>query len=775
MKHILYLWLISLTILTSCTKNTPVLSSDKKFLSFGFNSSDNPGLVTDVAGAVNGSDITVAVPSGCDITSLIATFSVSPKAAVTIGNARQTDKKTRNNFSTPLTYTVVAEDGSSANYTVTVTRVLATDKDIITFFFEKSKNPALTEDISCAIDLINKKISCSVPVGTSRASFIASYTVSKGATLKIGSVVQSSGVSQNNFENPVVYTVYAEDGGSCEYLVTVTRILSSEKEMRQFVFEKTRNTELPYDLICEIDTINHKITCQFPSNIPRNKLVATFVSSDYTSVKVNGILQVSGQTSNNFENNVTYDVVAEDNSTLSYFFEPQAEQLPVINTTRIKDKIKALNYQRRTDFQNRNPFPGIEVVPILSTTWNEIKPAGAFSFDCGYIAGDGKIYVSAPVLPEQKALFPDVTVASLFYVCKAFLKHYYKNSEMPLWFINGFAAYEAGVIPGDAAIKSAINSFGGTLPSFTDLNNRTNFTTKNGVAIAYLFGEFLSVFYCWPYWDILETTGDGIVLAPWRFGSFSDFEQKWTRYVNYRIFKDGETRLKWQKESENFRYLYRDADALNFPLFTDTLETAYSGYKEKLGVSFPEKITIMTLPEGESAYINGEPNPGRITGGTAWPSGLALSCATTTADLPRFPSLLRHELAHEFQSLIIKPGISLPAWLNEGFPGFMQMGGMLTPDQKAAWQADANKSMNDAIAYFGHKPTYQDLFVYPSPYFNYYLLGEIMYEFIYSKGGYMAVKSVTEDPVAGFATIGYATPEAFLSAYYTYFDDNWKQ
>lgn len=45
MKHILYLWLISLTILTSCTKNTPVLSSDKKFLSFGFNASDNPGLL----------------------------------------------------------------------------------------------------------------------------------------------------------------------------------------------------------------------------------------------------------------------------------------------------------------------------------------------------------------------------------------------------------------------------------------------------------------------------------------------------------------------------------------------------------------------------------------------------------------------------------------------------------------------------------------------------------------------------------------------------------
>ena len=158
MKHILYLWLISLTILTSCTKNTPVLSSDKKFLSFGFNASDNPGLVTDVAGAVNGTDIIVAVPSGCDITSLIATFSVSPKAAVTIGNTRQTDKKSKNNYSTPLTYTVVAEDGSSANYTVTVTRVLATDKDIITFFFEKSKNPALTEDISCAIDLLNKKI-----------------------------------------------------------------------------------------------------------------------------------------------------------------------------------------------------------------------------------------------------------------------------------------------------------------------------------------------------------------------------------------------------------------------------------------------------------------------------------------------------------------------------------------------------------------------------------------------------------------------------------------
>jgi hypothetical protein len=64
--------------------------------------------------------ITVTVPFGTDITKLTAAFSASAHSTVTVNGAEQTTEATVNNFSSPLMYTVTADDGSSAVYTVTV-------------------------------------------------------------------------------------------------------------------------------------------------------------------------------------------------------------------------------------------------------------------------------------------------------------------------------------------------------------------------------------------------------------------------------------------------------------------------------------------------------------------------------------------------------------------------------------------------------------------------------------------------------------------------------
>lgn len=774
MKNFATLLFITSAILFSCSKDKVQPSSEKEMLTFGFKAADNTALTNDVAATISGKNISVSLPAECELNALKATFTASPKAVVSIGPQRQIDRSTVNDFRNPVIYTVVAEDGTSSNYSVVVTRVLSTNKDIKSFFFEKANNPELREDITTTIDLLNRKINCTVPLNTPRNSLVASFTLSKGAQLKIGNVVQNSGITPNNFESTLTYSVIAENGSSSDYTVTVNKTLNTEKELNSFVLEKSKNPALPYDIVFTIDQNARKLSYEFPSDIVKNHLIPTFSVSSNAQVKINNVAQVSGVTPINFDNNLNLDVTAEDGSVCTYTYEVKSEQLPTIDQTKIQNKIRALNYQRRTTYQNSAQFPNIEVIPILSTTWQSSKPADAFPFDCGYVGNDGKIYVSKPLYPEQKALFPDVNVAALFYVCKAFIKHYYKNSEMPIWFSNGFAAFESGALPGDEAVKTAINNFGGTLPSFSDLNNRGKFTEKNGIAIAWLFGEFLSSYYCWPYWDIIATSSNDITLAPWRFGTFADFEQKWIKYSNYRILRSESTRIKWQQESEHFRYLYRDADSFNYPLFSNTLEEAYSEYKTKLGVSFPIKLTVVSIPESESAYIDGIPNPGRITGGTAWASGLVFSCANKSEELQLFPSLLRHELAHEFQAILMKPGVSMPAWLNEGFPSFMQMGGMVTPEKKAEWKSDANKALADATAYFKHQPTFEDIAVYPNPYFNYYLLGEIMYEFIYSVGGNAGVKAITEDPATGISYLGFATPEAFMVAYYAYFNSQWR-
>ncbi|MES2613781.1 MAG: hypothetical protein V4591_00005, partial [Bdellovibrionota bacterium] len=72
-----------------------------------------------VAGVINGTNITVNVPSNTDVTKLVATFSTTGKS-VNIGATPQISGTTANNFASAQTYTIIAADDSTKNYTVNV-------------------------------------------------------------------------------------------------------------------------------------------------------------------------------------------------------------------------------------------------------------------------------------------------------------------------------------------------------------------------------------------------------------------------------------------------------------------------------------------------------------------------------------------------------------------------------------------------------------------------------------------------------------------------------
>jgi hypothetical protein len=97
-------------------------SSAKSLLTFGFTTSTNTALAADATGTIDQSAHTVAVdvPYGTDVTALVATFTCSDGASVTVGSTAQTSGTTVNNFTNAVTYTVTAEDGSTQTYAVTV-------------------------------------------------------------------------------------------------------------------------------------------------------------------------------------------------------------------------------------------------------------------------------------------------------------------------------------------------------------------------------------------------------------------------------------------------------------------------------------------------------------------------------------------------------------------------------------------------------------------------------------------------------------------------------
>lgn len=89
---------------------------------------------------------------------------------------------------------------------------LSTDKDLTTFSIA---NPVAIGVFSTnGIDIL-------LPSGTPATNLVAVFTTSASATVTVTGVAQTSNVTANNFTNPVVYKVSAEDGTFRTYNVTV--------------------------------------------------------------------------------------------------------------------------------------------------------------------------------------------------------------------------------------------------------------------------------------------------------------------------------------------------------------------------------------------------------------------------------------------------------------------------------------------------------------------------------------------------------------------------
>ncbi len=172
-------------------------------------------MIKDVPGIFDGNTIRITLPAGnSNLTGLKAEFETSSLGAVvTVNGTLQTSGTTRNDFTTPVDYTVTAEDGSFRVYTVIVEEEIG----FLSFGFEQLVPPVYAE-------ISGYTLQVDVLPGTPVDSLYASFTTTAHNPLvKIGDAVQTSGVSLNNFSSPVKYTLEA-DGKSVDYTVRVSII-----------------------------------------------------------------------------------------------------------------------------------------------------------------------------------------------------------------------------------------------------------------------------------------------------------------------------------------------------------------------------------------------------------------------------------------------------------------------------------------------------------------------------------------------------------------------
>ena len=188
----------AMTILVSGS----VTPSSKAILSYS---------IDNLAGTITGNNIAVTLPFATNPSALVATF-VTTGASVKVGNTTQVSGTTPNDFTNPVTYTVIAADGSTQDYTISVTIAPATAKAITAYSID-----------NLAGTITGNNIAVTLPFATNPSALVATF-VTTGESVKVGNTIQVSGTTPNDFTNPVTYTVIAADGTTQDYTVVITTL-----------------------------------------------------------------------------------------------------------------------------------------------------------------------------------------------------------------------------------------------------------------------------------------------------------------------------------------------------------------------------------------------------------------------------------------------------------------------------------------------------------------------------------------------------------------------
>lgn len=242
---------------------------------------------------ISGTNIYVVLPYGSDRSALVASFETTG-TSVKIGSISQVSGSTINSFNSSQVYSVYAEDGSFKDYTIVINVALGDSKDIIGFSI-----------LGVDAQISGTNIGLTLPYGTDKTSLIASFSFT-GVSIKIGSVIQNSNSSINNYTSVVQYSVYAGDGSYKNYYVSVTLAPNSAKSV------------ISFSILGAMGVItDNTIGITVPYGTDLSSLVATFVSTG-VSVKIGNVPQVSGVTANNCTSNIIYTVWAEDGTSKNY-------------------------------------------------------------------------------------------------------------------------------------------------------------------------------------------------------------------------------------------------------------------------------------------------------------------------------------------------------------------------------------------------------------------------------------------------------------------------
>ncbi|MBR5983111.1 MAG: fibronectin type III domain-containing protein, partial [Bacteroidales bacterium] len=151
------------------------------------------------------------------LSAIVPTITVSDYAEITLAGDETYEEGAAQDFTNPVVYTVVAENGDVQQWTVTVTQatVASSEKDIVSFIFSGQVGESVIDPTEHTV--------------TAYASWNISLEDPIAPTIEVSpmATISPESGSEQNFSEPVTYIVTAEDLTTQEWIVTITQDSSS--------------------------------------------------------------------------------------------------------------------------------------------------------------------------------------------------------------------------------------------------------------------------------------------------------------------------------------------------------------------------------------------------------------------------------------------------------------------------------------------------------------------------------------------------------------------
>ncbi len=191
-----------------------VTDSRTTITDFIINSLGINGVIDSDAGTIS-----FSMSSLLDRSNLVARFFLqSPDAKVFVNDVEQVSDITPNDFTDPVTYLVVAPDGTIRDYTTNITLFFpSSEKELLSF--------GLTTPLTAAtIDEETKTVTLVAPAGTdlSRARIVATSSLLSTVTVQGKTIGDERAKTVDLSVNPTIITVTAEDLTTQDYELTTT-------------------------------------------------------------------------------------------------------------------------------------------------------------------------------------------------------------------------------------------------------------------------------------------------------------------------------------------------------------------------------------------------------------------------------------------------------------------------------------------------------------------------------------------------------------------------